>query len=75
MTPRAAALSVCHEDEDPRVVAIVERAVREDRARGAADVRRHLALARGGIGDDGQDVNPDDQIGYALAALDRWVGP
>lgn len=33
MTPRDVALSVCSEDEDPRVVALVERAVREDRAR------------------------------------------
>ena len=33
MTPREVALSTCSEDEDPRVIALVERAVREEESR------------------------------------------
>ena len=42
VTPAEAARGTCHEDEDPRVVALVERAIREDRERGGALSSRDL---------------------------------
>jgi hypothetical protein len=60
VTPRDAALSVCSEDEDPRVVALVERAVCEDRARREA----------------GTEEVPDEGAGEAegIVAYDNFYG-